>query len=65
MNKQYGDFEATELFCPKCRRAAPVRKNLLLVLPQGEKYHYTCQICGASIGEKTVNQPDNFTAVIR
>ncbi len=65
MNKQYRDFEATELFCPKCRRAVPVRKNLLLVLPGGEKYHYTCQICGASVGDKTVNQAGNFQALVR
>jgi hypothetical protein len=26
----YKDFDATELFCPQCRRAVPVRKRLLL-----------------------------------
>ncbi|MDZ4165153.1 MAG: cytoplasmic protein [Smithellaceae bacterium] len=65
MKQQYSDFEASELFCPQCKRAVPVRNKLLLVLPQGEKYHYTCQICGASIGEKTVRRTDNFTALIR
>ncbi|MBW2009554.1 MAG: hypothetical protein JRJ16_16275 [Deltaproteobacteria bacterium] len=34
--KEQSDFqelEATELYCPQCRRAVPVRKFLLLVLP--------------------------------
>lgn len=35
--EQYRDFDATELYCPRCNRAAPVRKRLLLILPQGEK----------------------------
>ncbi|MDI6725786.1 MAG: cytoplasmic protein [Smithellaceae bacterium] len=65
MMQQYSDFNASELFCPKCKRAVPVRNKLLLLLPQGEKYHYTCQICGASLGEKTVSLPDKFTALIR
>lgn len=51
-----GDFEeleAVELFCPECRRAMPVRKFLLLILPEGDKYEYRCQQCGAKVGEKT------------
>jgi len=32
---QFKEFEATELYCAKCRRAVPVRKRLLLVLPEG------------------------------
>ncbi len=35
--QQFKDFDATELFCPRCRRAVPVRKRLLLVLSEGEK----------------------------
>jgi hypothetical protein len=58
--QQYGDFDATELFCPKCRRAVPVRKRLLLVLAEGDKYDYTCTCCGASVGDKMVTQTDNF-----
>ena len=30
-------FEASLLACPQCRRAVPVRKRLLLVLPEGDK----------------------------
>jgi len=49
---QYNDFEASQLFCPKCRQAVPVRKRLLLVLPQGEKYDYLCARCSMPVGEK-------------
>jgi len=31
----------------------PVRERLLLVLPDGELYDYTCQGCNNSIGSKT------------
>jgi hypothetical protein len=52
MQRQYDDFEASQLFCPKCRQAVPVRKRLLLVLPQGEKYDYICSHCSTPVGEK-------------
>ncbi len=51
-NRQYGDFHATELYCPKCGRATPVRERLLLILPEGEKYEYLCALCGTSVGDK-------------
>jgi len=57
-NGSYRDFDATELFCPKCRKAVPVRKRLLLVLAEGDKYDYTCVYCGASVGEKMVTRGD-------
>ena len=53
-NAQYKDFAASELFCPKCRRAMPVRERLLLVLPDGDLYDYRCVRCGTSLGEKRV-----------
>lgn len=53
---QYKDFRATELFCPKCRQATPVRERLLLVLPDGDLYEYLCAYCGTSLGEKRVKQ---------
>jgi hypothetical protein len=31
----------------------PVRQRLLLVLPDGELYDYTCQRCNSSVGSKT------------
>jgi hypothetical protein len=48
----YKEFNATELFCPKCRQAVPVRKRLLLVLPEGDKYEYLCGYCATSVGSK-------------
>ena len=61
----YRDFEATELYCPKCRRAVPVRKRLLLILPEGDKYDYSCVHCGTSVGDKTVRQKDNFRIITK
>lgn len=49
----YKDFDATELYCPRCRRAVPVRKRLLLVLPEGDKYEYLCAFCSSTVGTKT------------
>ena len=54
-NRQESDFselEATELYCGECRQAVSVRKHLLLVLPEGDKYEYRCQYCGAKVGDK-------------
>ena len=48
----YGEFNATELYCPNCKRAMPVREHLLLVLPDGDKYEYRCARCGTSVGDK-------------
>ncbi len=56
----FEEFEATSLFCPKCRRATPARKRLLLVLPSGNKYDYLCAECGTPVGGKTDNDPTSF-----
>ncbi len=48
----YDEFVATEIYCPRCGRAVPVRKRLLLVLSEGDKYDYTCVYCGTSLGDK-------------
>jgi hypothetical protein len=61
----YRDFEATELFCPICKKAVPVRKRLLLVLTNGDKYDYTCIFCGTSVGDKTVRQRDNLRLILK
>ena len=45
-------IEASTLFCPKCNKAQPVRRKLLLVLPSGEKHAYYCQVCGEEVGSK-------------
>jgi hypothetical protein len=58
-SEQYRDFDATELYCPRCKRAVRLRKSLLLILPQGEKYDYTCAFCGTSVGDKLVTTRDD------
>ncbi len=57
MSQQFGDFTASELYCPKCRRAQPVRERLLLVLLDGELHEYLCTQCGTSLGERKVTGP--------
>ncbi|HET6460454.1 MAG TPA: cytoplasmic protein [Syntrophales bacterium] len=61
--ESYKDFDATELLCPNCKRAVPVRKRLLLVLSNGDKYDYTCVFCGTSVGDKIVTQKDNLRII--
>ena len=48
----FEEFEATSLYCPRCKAAVPVRKRLLLVLPEGEEYEYLCAYCSSSVGTK-------------
>jgi hypothetical protein len=48
----FAQFEASALFCPRCRQAVPLRKRLLLVLPDGDKYEYLCAYCSHSLGTK-------------
>ncbi|MGH7320814.1 MAG: hypothetical protein ACRELA_14475 [Candidatus Rokuibacteriota bacterium] len=62
MTDAYSEFEATSLFCPRCRRAVAVRKKLLLVLPSGNKYDYVCQDCGTAVGGKLDHDPTAFRA---
>lgn len=59
----YDEFEASELFCSKCRQAQPVRKRLLLVLPQGNKYDYACSVCGNSVGAKMDDDTNAFSVL--
>ena len=48
----YKEFDATELYCAKCKQSVPVRKRLLLVLPDGDKYEYLCAFCSETVGTK-------------
>lgn len=48
----FDEFDAFELYCPKCAKAVPVRKHLLLALPEGDKYEYLCDNCSESLGTK-------------
>jgi DNA-directed RNA polymerase subunit RPC12/RpoP len=49
-------LEASLLACPQCRVAVPVRKRLLLILPEGDKYEYVCPRCGATCGDTIQKQ---------
>lgn len=50
--EMFKEFDATELYCPRCKQAVPVRKRLLLILPEGDKYEYICSFCAESVGMK-------------
>ena len=48
----FKEFTASELYCPKCRCAMPVRQKLLLVLSSGEMFDFVCVKCGTSLGTR-------------
>jgi DNA-directed RNA polymerase subunit RPC12/RpoP len=60
----FEEFEATELYCPKCGRAVEVRKSLLLILPEGDKYEYRCQYCGSTVGDK-IDRSGQFQGILK
>ena len=60
----FDEFEATELYCPKCGRAVEVRKSLLLILPEGDKYEYRCQYCGTTVGDK-IDRSGQFQGILK
>jgi endogenous inhibitor of DNA gyrase (YacG/DUF329 family) len=62
--RQYDALEASELFCPTCRRAQPVRRHLLLVLPSGNKYEYRCAVCGTPVGAKDDSDASEYNAIL-
>ncbi len=61
---QFDQFNATMLYCSKCKEATPVRSRLLLILPDGELHEYLCQYCGSSVGTKTIKGQQNITLVV-
>ena len=63
-NGMFKEFDATELYCPKCKRSAPVRKHLLIVLPEGDKYEYLCAVCSESVGTKIDRQTKPVTVIV-
>jgi hypothetical protein len=63
-NGTFKEFDATELYCPRCKRAVPVRKRLLLVLPEGDKYEYLCAICSESVGSKIDRQVKPLSVIV-
>jgi hypothetical protein len=50
--RDFEDLEASQLYCPTCKRAMPVRKRLLLVLLDRETFDYVCAGCGSAVGKK-------------
>lgn len=60
----FDEFDALELYCPKCGRSVPVRKRILLALPEGDKYEYLCENCSESLGTKLDKGPPGETRLI-
>jgi hypothetical protein len=52
--ESFQEFQASVLFCGRCRTAQPVRERLLLILPDGELHEYLCTACGSSVGSRKV-----------
>lgn len=63
-NGMFKEFDATELYCPRCKRSVPVRKRLLLVLPEGDKYEYLCKVCSESVGTKIDRQTKPLSVIV-
>jgi hypothetical protein len=61
----YEEFEATSLYCPRCKAAVPVRKRLLLVLPEGDEYEYLCAYCSSSVGTKIDKNAPKIELVLK
>ncbi len=61
---QFRDLHATELYCPKCRCAMPVKERMLLVLPDGDLYQYYCTGCGTSVGEKKTTGKEHLQIIV-
>lgn len=61
----YREFEASALYCARCRRAVAVRKKLLLILPTGAQYDYVCHECGSPVGSKLDQDPTEFRRTAR
>ena len=62
--RQYRSLEASELFCPTCRRAQPVHQHLLLVLPTGNKYEYRCAVCSTPVGAKDDSDSSEYRSLL-
>ncbi len=52
--EEFEQFQASVLFCGRCRQPRPVRERLLLLLPDGELHEYLCTACGSSVGSRQV-----------
>ena len=69
MEKSFEQLSASLLYCNKCGQAMPVRERLLLVLPDGDLYDYSCRRCGSSVGSRTVKSapklPQALPGIVR
>ena len=54
--ESFQDFSASHMFCPRCRQAMPVRQRIMLYLPDGDLYDYSCESCGTSTGTRKVQR---------
>ena len=61
----FKELEATSLYCSRCKAAVPVRKRLLLVLPEGEEYEYLCAYCSSSVGTKIDKNAPQIDMIIK
>ena len=62
--ENFGELEATELYCSECGCAVPINKFLLLVLPDGDRYEYRCRQFGAKVGEK-IDRSGQFYGILK
>jgi hypothetical protein len=53
---QFEALHATHLYCRPCQRSMPTKERLLLALPTGDLYGYTCAHCGSDVGTRTATQ---------
>jgi hypothetical protein len=56
--RQFENFRASSLYCPKCQSAQPVYEKLLLILPDREIYDYLCKRCASSVGSREIKAAD-------
>ena len=54
MPRQFESLRASELHCPRCKTARPVRERLLLVLPGGGLHDGRCAACGETLATREV-----------
>ena len=64
-DSSFEEFEATSLYCPRCKTATPVRRKLLLVLPEGEEYEYLCVYCSSSVGTKITKNAPSIDLILK
>ncbi len=63
-HREFKNFQVSSLYCPKCKQATEVREKLLLVLPDGNLFDYSCSLCGTSVGKKKDSQAENKKIVL-